>query len=139
MKSSLNKLSMSQSSMSYNEKYLIIGRGKAGWHAQSKACRSSGGTLHSQTYDNGQIRAGYVDNAEDGCIVYDAEKAPDGAYIDLVVCGPMLTAGLTGVDSFSRSPGATQALERMLPGFSDGYGALALMALAGLSSLDRVE
>jgi hypothetical protein len=69
--------------------YIIIGRGKAGWHASGTTgknkdtCSSTGGTLEH-----------YLSEANDGCLVYDAETADDKAFTDWVFHQPMLNVRL---------------------------------------------
>jgi hypothetical protein len=70
--------------------------------------------------------------------VYDADKADDDAFISLVFKGPMCKPGLPlgTVKRFSLEE--RNAAAAMLPGLSGGFADLAVMALAGLSSLDEV-
>jgi hypothetical protein len=73
-------------------KWKVIGRGKAGWHADAGTvvetygkCKvsSSGGTLES-----------YLAEAVDGAFVYDADEADDEAFRHHVIAGPMLDVDL---------------------------------------------
>lgn len=119
--------------------YGLIGRGFYGWHASgfreitpggSSTCSSSGGSL-----------ATYTAKAREGCLVYDAkacESIPDEhhAFIDLVIKGPMVCVDLPpmGSNKFTDA----EAARRMLPGLQGGFKTLAMLALAGFSSLDQV-
>ena len=113
-----------------SKQYVLIGRGKNGWHAdgmydKDSTFSSTGGTLD-----------GYISEAPEGCPVYDCEESDYDAFAKLVIGGPMHQAGLPPgtIDSF----GKRKALLGMLPGLQDGFKTLATMALAGLSSLDFV-
>ncbi len=60
----------------------MIGRGMAGWHARGtddgNQVSSSGGTLQD-----------YLDESQDGVMIYDAEDADMSAFIDWTYKGPM--------------------------------------------------
>ena len=63
----------------------VIGRGKAGWHANAGNVTSSGGSLLPEFG-----RSGYLAEAADGALVYDAEDAPYEVFARAVVSGPMV-------------------------------------------------
>ena len=68
------------------EDWTLIGRGWVGWHADggrsawstSRGVSSSGGTLD-----------GYLVEAREGCLLYDASEADEAAFRRLVIVGPM--------------------------------------------------
>ena len=113
----------------------LIGRGLNGWHSSGldhgNRCSSSGGTLE-----------GYLAEAEDGCLIYDADGADAGAFASFICSGPMsdFTLKLGEVKKF----GERTTLARMLPGLGGAYrtiGAAALQATnqeEKLGSLDYV-
>jgi len=70
--------------MRQKENYAIIGRGKAGWHAQLKNISSSGGSLEK-----------YISEAIENCLVYDADSVDYDIFWDSVVKGPMLDLNLS--------------------------------------------
>jgi len=121
-------------------KWTLIKRGKGGWcAANDSGCNSSGGMLEDYTYWTGQPCKGYLSEAVEGCIVYDAEVADDAAFIQLVVSGPMLKMELGDrVQRFSDDPSLVQAAAAMRPGLEGAFGTLVDVALSGLSSLDYV-
>lgn len=69
--------------MMKKENYTVIGRGKAGWHAQLKNISSSGGSLEK-----------YVSEAMENCLVYDADSVDYDTFWDIVVKGPMVDTSL---------------------------------------------
>lgn len=80
---------------------LLIGRGFNGWHAlgiDETGCsfRSSGGSLDDYTYWTGKECHGYLSEAREGCLVYDAEHLDgrDGgeAFARFIFRGPMAEA-----------------------------------------------
>jgi hypothetical protein len=91
---------------SWNTPYGVIGRGKAGWHAAAHNVSSSGGTLD-----------GYLAQAAEGALVYDADGADYDAFSDLVISGPMVDPGL--------APGTVRR-------FTDGETAQAMCGPGGL-------
>ena len=109
--------------------WTLIKRGKAGWCASRPNCSSSGGSLEDYTYWTGQPCKGYLSEADEGCIVYDASEADDAEFIRLVVSGPGLKMELGD---------RVQAAAAMRPGLEGAFGTLADAALAGLTSLDYV-
>lgn len=84
-------------------RWKVIGRGFAGWHAQAPNVSSSGGQLDPYTYRPGVECAGYLAEAEDGALVYDADHLRDNpaAFTSFVIHGPMLDTSL-GDDDTSR-------------------------------------
>jgi len=116
-------------------KWQLISRGKASWCASGlddgNSCSSSGGELHD-----------YLQGAEDGTVVYDAQGADYDAFAELVVSGPMLDLRL-GPDEIDRfSIKGKETLESMMPGLGGGFKTLAHMALVDgqkmFSSFDMV-
>jgi hypothetical protein len=99
------------------ENWLKIGRGFAGWHANKDCCSSSGGSLE-----------GYIEEAAEGCLVYDAEGTDFNTFAKLVISGPMVKFTLPAgqVERFSDEDRA--AARRMLPGLSGGFDTVATLA-----------
>lgn len=64
-------------------KWLLIERGKAGWHAYAPNVTSSGGSLEM-----------YQSEAAEGCILVDAENVPQLAFEAHVYRGPMVNVAL---------------------------------------------
>lgn len=123
----------------YQTKWACIHRGKNGWAAESfDGSTSSGGLLEDRVYSDGEKRLGYLSNAIDGAVVYDAENADYAAFAALVVAGPILKMCLYGVRKFDRETGA-----RMLPALEDGFHSVTQLALAQppeqLGSLDYCD
>jgi hypothetical protein len=87
--------------------YLLVGRGKAGWHAQGISSgnkfSSSGGTFEH-----------YVSEAPEGCPVYDAENADYDAFAKFTISGPMCDVTLPPgqVNRFSLGDSKKYATER---------------------------
>jgi hypothetical protein len=77
--------------MRQKENYTVIGRGKAGWHAQLKNISSSGGSLEK-----------YISEAIENCLVYDADLVDYDMFWNAVVKGPMVDLSLSQntVDKF---------------------------------------
>lgn len=92
--------------MSKRNRWTVIGRGKAGWHAmsdpepwvESEGYRSRIGSVSS----SGGNLDEYAREARAGAFVYDAEEADADAFTDLVFAGPMLSLELApdGVRKF---------------------------------------
>ncbi len=133
------------------DNWLVIGRGKAGWHAASARCSSSGGTLEDISYPpreyvNSQpyFKAGYLAEASEGCHVYDAVGADDCAFASFIIGGPILKPELgdDGEDCFTKADAETAA--RMLPALEGGFEHIAARGIAEVAagrkygSLDRV-
>lgn len=99
------------------ENWLKIGRGFAGWHANKDCCSSSGGTLEV-----------YLEEAAEGCLVYDAEGTDFSVFAELVISGPLVKYTLPpgAVERFSDEDRA--AARRMLPGLSGGFDTIATLA-----------
>ena len=110
------------------EPYSIIGRGKAGWHAAGHNVSSSGGTLD-----------GYLKDARNGALIYDAHDADTDAFTHLVIAGPMVDPDLPpgGVRRF----GDQDAAARMCGpgGLTGAFKTIATLAQdASYSGLDYV-
>lgn len=111
--------------------HVIIGRGKAGWHSDGLSngnkCSSSGGTLES-----------YLKEAKDGTIIYDADEAEIGSFVEWVMKGPILDVTMAAheIDRFGADD--KQTLLGMLPALKGGFAAVAAMALSDLRSFDKV-
>ena len=111
-------------------KWNIIGRGKAGWHA------SGGNEWSNVSISGGTDPLKYAQEADEGCLVYDADKADMNAFASEVIRGPMCDATL--------APGTVvrfrerEALARMAPALEGGFQTIALLALADYSSLDSI-
>ena len=112
-----------------SDKYLLIGRGKVGWHGEGLSggnhFSSSGGSLQD-----------YLSRAEDGTPIYDCEEADYEAFATLVCNGPTCKPSLPPgtIQKF----GDMKALAEMLPALGGAYKAIAATALVGISSLDHV-
>jgi hypothetical protein len=130
--------------MSDKPQWLIIGRGKNGWHASAVNCSGSGGSLEPYLW-NGEQRPGYAGEAPDGAVVYDASEAPFEAFVDLVCRGPILKCDRSGCERFRDHA----ALARMLGpgGLEGGFQTIGQHVLrespkgyqgTGLSSVDYV-
>lgn|SRR5574337_180447 len=111
--------------------HVLIGRGKVGWHSDGLShgnkCSSSGGTLE-----------GYLSEAQDGTLIYDALEADQGAYVDFVIKGPMVDPTLPegAISKFGSQDKA--ALLGMLPALSGAFIPVAVLALADIGSMDFV-
>ena len=116
----------------------VVGRGFNGWHAQGVDVSGSGGNLDPYTYC-GKPVSGYLAEAIEGALVYDAEKADPAAFTRHVMSGPMVSPALPsdGVERFSQADRA--AALRMAPALGGGYQTLAVMAQSEkFTGLDRV-
>ena len=115
--------------MKTKELYKVIGRGKAGWHAKTDNVSSSGNTLH-----------GYLCDAQDNALVYDADSADYGQFARLVMSGPMLDTSLSPgeVDKFSTVD--KQVVKHMYGGLSGEFINLANKVITdeNFSGLDSV-
>lgn len=115
----------------------VIGRGFNGWHATGIDVSGSGGNLEPYTY-SGKPVPGYLAEAVEGALVYDAEAAGD-AFVRHVMNGPMVSPKLPadGVERFSQKDRETALM--MAPALGGGYQTLAVMAQSeSYSGLDRV-
>jgi hypothetical protein len=112
-----------------SDKYLLIGRGKNGWHAAGLSkwgeFSSSGGSLED-----------YLSRAEDGTNIYDCSEADYSSFASIVFSGPMVKPSLPAgtIQKF----GDMKAMAEMLPALGGGFKSIAATALAGLSSLDYI-
>jgi hypothetical protein len=112
-----------------SDKYLLIGRGKNGWHAAGLSkwgeFSSSGGSLED-----------YLSRAEDGTNIYDCSEADYASFASIVFSGPMVKPSLPAgtIQKF----GDMQAMAKMLPALDGDFKSIAKFALAGLSSLDYI-
>ena len=70
--------------------YSVIGRGKAGWHASGRHAWGEGPERISDCSSSGGTLAGYLEQAEPGALVYDADASPYEAFARLVISGPMV-------------------------------------------------
>jgi hypothetical protein len=114
--------------MPYDTKWTCLGRGLAGWHASARDCSSSGGTLE-----------GYVENAEENALVYDADEADEGAFIKHVLSGPMLSHSLHPDADDKFTDADRKAAARMMPALGGGFKTLAALSQSeSYSGLDRV-
>lgn len=82
-----------------HENWLVIGRGFAGWHAAKHNVSSSGGDLLPTTFWTGKVCPGYLAEAAEGALVYDAAhlEADDEqarAFTHHVYNGPMVAPEL---------------------------------------------
>lgn len=114
--------------------WTVIGRGFNGWHASSPGCSSSGGDI-----DPMFGRDGYLAEAQDGALVYDASESDADAFTRHVMSGPMLDCSIDpeAVDKFSTEDRETAL--RMAPGLSGGYKTIAVIAQSPtFNGLDRV-
>jgi hypothetical protein len=121
------------------KRWHIIGRGFNGWHATGIDVSSSGGQLDPYEYWTGEKVSGYLAEAIEGALVYDASEADSVAFTRHVMSGPMVNPALPpdGVDRFSSADRA--AALRMAPALGGGYQTLAVMAQSEkFTGLDRV-
>jgi len=128
-----------------SNKWHVVGRGFAGsWHAEEINVSSSGGSLTPYTYWTGEKCTGYLAEAIEGALVYDAEhlerdEVASKAFIHLVISGPIVKPSLPPdeVDSFSASDKKC-ALE-MSPALGGAFKTYALLAQCeGFGGLDCV-
>lgn len=118
-------------------KHIIIGRGKAGWHS-SGLSTWDGGKTWNRCSSSGAMLETYLSEAEDGCLIYDADAADTDAFARLVITGPMCDASLEPGTVHPFGDDMKRAALGMLPGLSGGFETLAAMAISGLGSLDTV-
>jgi hypothetical protein len=106
----------------------VIGRGFAGWHAAGVNVTSSGGDLDPRPWHAGGMTRGYLQDAIDGALVYDAAGADPDAFIDFVYSGPMVNPALdpAEVDTFSDRYTAG----RMAPHLDGAFSTIATLATA---------
>lgn len=116
--------------MPFDQKYKCIGRGLAGWHAKADDCSSSGGDLKS-----------YLEKAEEGCLVYDAEEADERAFIKHVLEGPMLDTKLPLGSEDRIDDAFRERAAKMLKGLGGGFKTLVARAIIdkGYTGLDSVS
>lgn len=122
-----------------DSKWQVIGRGFNGWHATGVDVSSSGGQLDPYEYWTGVKCSGYLAEAAEGALVYDAQDADAGAFTSFVMRGPMVSPALPpdGVDRFSKADRETAL--RMAPALGGGFKTLAVMAQSEqFSGMDRV-
>lgn len=125
--------------MTTKTRWDVIGRGFNGWHATGDGISSSGGDLNGYEYWTGAKVAGYLAEAKEGALVYDAENADVPAFVEFVVNGPMVQPTLPPDAVFSFDGKARQSLAHMAPALGGGYRALALAAQdEKYTGLDRV-
>jgi hypothetical protein len=119
--------------------YYVIGRGLAGWHATGKGVSSSGGSLYPQKWHAGGMTTGYLEQAAEGALVYDASEADERSFYKLVISGPMVDPSL-GPDEVNRfTTKDRDAMTQMLPGLQGGFKTLATLALdQNYGGLDKV-
>ncbi len=82
---------------------------------------------------------GYLQDAAEGCLVYDAEGADREVFSALVISGPMCDPALPpeGVSRFGAD--LREAATRMAPGLAGAFGTLATLAQSpSYSGLDTV-
>jgi len=115
----------------------VIGRGFSGWHATGINVTSSGGDLEPRPWWAGGMTTGYLSEAVDGCLVYDAIDADPAAFTRLVLAGPMVDPALPaeGVSRFMDR----QTAAAMAPGLVGAFGTIAAMAASpAYGGLDTV-
>jgi hypothetical protein len=86
---------------------------------------------HSKVSGSNGTLEGYLAEADDGCIVYDASEANSASFIEWVISGPMLDPALKpGTDNkFTKKD--LKALARMAPGLEGGFRTAGALAAAG--------
>jgi hypothetical protein len=73
------------------DRWHIIGRGDAGWHAAGVNVTSSGGSIEAFAWWHDDHRvAPYQESAVDGAPIYDAQDADYAAFSHFVISGPMV-------------------------------------------------
>lgn len=123
--------------------YRLIGRGFNGWHAsgisRGNKVSSSGGSLLPESWWAGGMTTGYLQQAAEGCLVYDAAQADESAFIRLVLKGPMCDPTLEPFEVNGFSEQDRVIAQSMLPGLEGSYKTLALVAQSRTySGLDYV-
>jgi hypothetical protein len=105
---------------SWNNEWMVIGRGFNGFHAKGVNVSSSGASSVEE----------YIGNAVEGALVYDAAHLEDNAegaraFIALIMGGPMVDCRLppSGERRFGEEDRA--AAKRMAPGLEGAYQTLA--------------
>lgn len=111
-----------------HKRYHVIGRGLAGWHAKGINESSSGGDLHPRPWWAGGFTKGYLEQAIDGALVYDASGADERAFTRLIISGPMVDPALPlmGVSKFVADLRETAG--RMAPALTGAFQTLAQTA-----------
>lgn len=121
------------------KRWAVIGRGFNGWHATGVDVSSSGGDLNPYTYWTGAAVPGYLAEAIEGALVYDASEADSVAFTRHVMNGPMVNPALAPneVDRFTKAD-RDRALQ-MAPALGGGFKTLAVLAQSEkFTGLDRV-
>jgi hypothetical protein len=122
------------------DRWGVIGRGKNGWHAEGLEVKYEHGSTKPSS--SGGDLDGYLEDAVEGCLVYDADGASYDRFARLVISGPMVDPNLEpgSVSKCIQGAEDREALGRMIPGLGGGFRSLALAAFkdAGFSGLDTV-
>lgn len=130
--------------MRRGNRWHVIGRGFAGWHATGKNVSSSGGDAYDRAYTraDGSVdeRKGYLSEAYAGCLVYDASEADAAAYTRHVISGPMVDPSLKPYEVERFTSRDRENARAMLPALGGGFRALATLAVtdAAFGGLDKV-
>ena len=124
----------------YKMTTVLIGRGMAGWHADSVGETPPEGERYTSTgSSSGGTLETYLKEAPAGTPIYDASECDFDTFAHFVMKGPMVrgTLGKGEVSRFTKED--KECLLGMLPGLSGGFDTLAVLALNDLSSLDYVS
>lgn len=114
-------------------KILLIGRGLNGWHAAGVT--KSGSRFSS----SGGTREGYARDADDGVLVYCADKADVNSFVEFIVKGPMVDPALPSDAVNPLSGEFRKTALHMIPMLEGGFRTLAILAQnERFSSLDLV-
>jgi len=112
--------------MASKHEWYVIGRGLAGWHASGINVSSTGGDLEPRAWWAGGMTTGYLAEAVDGCLIYDASEADARAFTAFILSGPMVDPKLQPGEIARFTDQAAAA--RMAPLMSGGFKTLATRA-----------
>ena len=109
--------------MSNTDKWKLLRRGKAGWNvdgldSMGNKVSGSGGTLEN-----------YLQECDDDTLVYDAQEADLGSFVEFVINGPMVDITLNTREVREFTADQRSALTKMLPGLAGAFNAIATMAM----------
>jgi len=103
-------------------RWILVSRGWVGWHAKGmddgNKVSGSGGTLED-----------YLQESEDGTLVYDAHEADEEAFSKFIISGPMMNQALKPGEIQRFGAAEKKALAHMLPGMGGAFKVLGILAL----------
>jgi len=109
----------------------IIGRGWNGWHAKGIDVSSSGGDLQPRPWHAGGMTTGYLEEAVEGALVYDASEADRETFARLIISGPMVDPRLAPDAGAPLDEETREAAARLAPALGGTFGRLAAAAATG--------